>query len=94
MEEEVKQLLDRGLSRIKSSTSIDQLFTSLAATLCELAFLQIGFVPRGHWRVDRIPLIAQNWRLTPVRTVQYVQSPTQRAAQARIRQRKLPNGET
>jgi hypothetical protein len=90
----IRRLLDRGLSRIESSTSIDQLFASLAATLGELAFLQIGFVPRGHSRLDRIPLITKNWRLDPVRSIQYVQSSAQRATQARIRKRSAQNGET
>ena len=58
--DEVKSLLDHGVSRVEMSASVDQLFASLAATFGELAFLQVGFVPRGHWRVDRIPLIAGN----------------------------------
>lgn len=77
-------LLERGTSRVKSSKSIDDLFASLVATLGELAFLQIGFVPKGHRRLDRVPLIPQNWKLDLVRTVQYVQSPAQRLAQTRV----------
>jgi hypothetical protein len=86
--EEVKHLLDHGTTRIAACKSIDQLFASLAATLGELAFLQIGFVPIPHYRVDRIPLVAKNWKLDPVRTVQYVQSPAQRATQVRLRKRR------
>ena len=72
---EVKDLLVHGRSRIDSAKSIDELFAALAATLVELSFLQVGFVPKGHIRVDRVALTAQNWRLDPVRSVQYVQSP-------------------
>jgi hypothetical protein len=91
---EVKHLLDHGISRIELSSSIDELFASVAATFGELAFLLVGFVPNGHSRVDRIPLIAQNWKLDPLRSVQYVQSPAQRARQARVRKRGSENGET
>jgi hypothetical protein len=92
--DEVKSLLDHGVSRVEMSASVDQLFASLAATFGELALLQVGFVPRGHSRVDRVPLIAQNWKLDPVRSVQYVQSAVQRATQARLRKRGTQNGET
>lgn len=78
-------LLDRGVSHVNLSKSIDELFATLSATLAELAFLQIGFVPKGHLHLASIPLIPKNWKLDAVRTVQYVQSPAQRATQTRIR---------
>ena len=90
--EEVRLLLEYGLSLIDLSDSIDELFASLAATLGELSFLQIGYVPKGHSREDRIPLIAPNWKLDRVRTVQYVQSPKQRAEQAQTEKMKISNG--
>src|SRR5438046_667970 len=89
---EVKLLLDHGVSRVRLAASVDELFASLAATFAELAFLQVGLIPKGHWRVERIPLVASNWKLDAVRSVQYVQSPTQRATQARLRKRGRQDG--
>ena len=39
--DEVKSLLDHGVSRVEMSASVDQLFASLAATFGELAFLSL-----------------------------------------------------
>jgi hypothetical protein len=89
---DVAQLLDHGDSRLAKATSIDELFASLCATLGELAFLQIGFVPRGHYRAKRIPLVARNWRMNPVRSVQYVQSAKQRETQERLTKRRRNGG--
>ena len=80
--EEFSRLIERGKSRIQASKSIDELFASLCATLGELSFLQLGLVPQAHRMVERIPLIVQNWKLDSFRTVQYVQTPQQRKAQA------------
>lgn len=91
---EVQDLLTRGLSRIKSVKSIDELFASLAATLGELAFLQLGFVPRGHYKEEWIPMVLGNWKLTPVRTVQYVQSRKQLAAQEKMKRSRKRAGES
>jgi hypothetical protein len=85
----VQDLLARGRDRARSAKSIDELLAGLAATLGELAFLQLGFVPRGHYREERIALVASNWKLnSPVRTVQYVQSRRQLAAQEEMRRRR------
>jgi hypothetical protein len=80
---EFDRLMQAGRTRISASTSIDELFAVMSATLGELAFLQLGLVPQGHYQVERIPLIAQNWKLDLFRTVQYVQTPEQRKAQVR-----------
>jgi hypothetical protein len=82
--QEVKSLLARGVERLTSAMSIDELHAAAAATLGELALLQLGFIPRGHYRLETVPLTARNWKLNPVRTVQYVQSAKQRATQKRL----------
>jgi hypothetical protein len=91
---EINDLLQVGSERIMSVKSIDELHASLAATLGELAFLQIGFVPRGHINVECVPLITKNWRLDCVRTVQYVQSTNQRKLQVSLLKKKRNNGKT
>ena len=91
--EEVKSLLTHGVERIATATSIDELHAAVAATLGELAFLQLGFIPRGHHRVDTVPLAIRNWRMNPVRTVQYVQSAEQRATQKRLSKPSWDDGE-
>ncbi len=92
--QEVSELLTHGIKRLTSAKSIDELHAAAAATLGELAFLQIGFVPRGHYRVANVPLIGRNWKMNPVRTVQYVQSAEQRAAQKRLSKSKAKDDET
>lgn len=87
---QVQELLKHGCARIELAKSIDEVFAALAATLGELAFLQLGFVPQGHYLEMRIPLRKNNWKLDPVRTVQYVQSNQQRATQERMK--KLKDG--
>lgn len=86
--QEVSDLLTHGIKRLTTAKSIDELHAAAAATLGELAFLQLGFVPRGHDRVANVPLIGRNWKMNPVRTVQYVQSAEQRAAQKCLSQSK------
>lgn len=79
--QEVSDLLARGCKRLRHAKSIDELHAVAAATLGELAFLQLGFVPRGHHNTDNLSLTSRNWKMNAVRTVQYVQSKEQRATQ-------------
>jgi len=82
--QEVSDLLAHGCQRLRHVKSIDELHAVAAATLGELAFLQLGFVPRGHHNTDNISLTSRNWKMDAVRTVQYVQSKEQRATQERL----------
>lgn len=91
---EVKELLTHGVQRLKTAKSVDELHAVAAATLGELAFLQLGFIPRGHHRAETIPLSLRYWRMNPVRTVQYVQSAKQRETQSRLAKSKPGNRET
>jgi hypothetical protein len=91
---ELSELLTHGIKRLTTAKSIDELHAAAAATLGELAFLQLGFVPKGHCHAANVPLIARNWKMSPVRTVQYVQSAEQRAAQKRLSKSKVKDDET
>jgi hypothetical protein len=91
--QDVRSLLTHGVKRLASARSIDELHAAAAATLGELTFLQLGFVPRGHYRVEAVPLATRNWRLNPIRTVQYVQSAKQRATQKRLSKSGRNDGE-
>jgi len=82
--EEINAEIEHGILRAESSSEIDELFSGLAATLAKVVFLQIGFVPRGHRSVERVALTPRNWKLNPVRSVQYVQNEQQRATQKRL----------
>lgn len=92
--QEVNELLTQGIKRLTIVKSIDELHAAAAATLGELAFLQLGFVPRGHYSVENVPLTGRNWKMNPVRTVQYVQSAEQLAAQKRLSKSRIENDET
>lgn len=82
--QEVSDLIAHGYTRLQHAKSIDELHAVAAATLGELAFLQLGFVPRGHHNTDNIPLTSRNWKMNAVRTVQYIQSKEQRDTQERL----------
>jgi hypothetical protein len=83
--DQLHELVAQGTARVKAAKFIDVLHADVAATLGELAFFQLGYVPSSHAHQDRVPLIPQRWRLDPVRSVQYVQSLEQRATQERLR---------
>ena len=86
---EVADLIDRGLSRIKAAPSVPELHAGLAATLGELAFLQIGLIPEHAGRRSAPPINSTDWNLAFVRSVQYVQSAQQKLDAARIRKRRF-----
>ena len=86
--DEFHDLINKGASSVESSSEIDELFASLAATLGQLVFLQIGFLPHAHRTMERVPLTVSHWKLNLIRSVQYVQSEDQRRTQFRITKRK------
>ena len=85
---EVDELLGRGLSRIKAAPSIGELHAGLAATLGELAFLQVGAVPEYSGRTSSPPVNSPYWHLGFIRSVQYVQTPLQSAQASKLRARR------
>ena len=80
---EIQTQILLGISRLSSSSEIDEMFSCLAATLARITFLQVGFIPTGHREIDRVPIAPRHWKLDLVRSVQYVQNSTQRLAQQR-----------
>lgn len=90
---EINAEIEHGISLVESCSEIDELFSCLSATLTKVVFLQIGFVPRGHRSVSRVALTPRNWKLNPVRSVQYVQNEQQRATQERLLKARGPRRE-
>lgn len=75
----------RDLARIAKDT--DDLVAAFTATLLEQVFLQLGHAPcRKTSRT--VTLKAENWRLDGFRTVQIVQTPSQREALFMSKQRR------
>lgn len=81
---QITALLQHGIGRVKAAKTIDEIHAAAAASFGELAFLQLGFIPIGHNLSENVPLTVINWKLNPVRTVQYVQSVEQRKTQTRL----------
>lgn len=71
---------------IRDTRFVDELFGSMAAALTEIAFLQLGHIPSVKARKTP-PLSRGVWKLDEHRSVQYVQTPAQRAAQSTQKQR-------
>jgi hypothetical protein len=90
--DEIRDILKLGRRHIATSRSVTALFAHLSATLTRLVFIQIGFLPLGHYRDRVVPLTAKRWKLDPVRTVQYVQSADQRATAQCLHQRRKTAG--
>ena len=91
---EVQAEIGQGIARIKLCSEISALFANLSATLTYIVFLQIGFIPLGHRNRSTIPLKRGNWKLSTVRTVQYVQTEQQRELQSRLRVTRKQRAET
>jgi len=85
---EIQGHVQHGISCIEASPEIDELFSTLAATLARITFLQIGFIPIGHRSIDRASLTPNLWKLDLVRSVQYVQNDEQRKTQRQLMTRR------
>jgi hypothetical protein len=90
--EEVTDTIDFGLKTIGLAKSIDQLFSSLAATYARLSFLQLGLRP-NRWRGNG-SLQKQDWKLSAYRTVQYVQTERQKRNHETIEKRRKSHDHT
>lgn len=75
-----------GINLISSAGEISDLFSSLAATLTRIAFIQIGSMPDHRAQRKTVPLAKDWWTLSHFRSVQYVQSRVQRAALDEVRE--------
>jgi len=85
--EEIDNILELGRRRVAASKSVTALFAHLAATLTQLVFIQLGFLPRQ--RKDTIPLTKRWWTLNSVRSVQYVQNNNQRKTAQELRDKRI-----
>lgn len=86
---EIGSILELGKTQIAESKTITGLYACLSATLAQLVFLQIGFLPLGRQQKETIPLTKEWWTLTSVRTVQYVQNNKQRHTAQRFRNKRI-----
>lgn len=78
--DDVREVIERGKKALKSQDTIADLFATLAATLIELSFTQMGGMPRRMYPPKTIPLDARYWTFDGLRSVQYVQTAEQRNA--------------
>ena len=86
---DIDSILELGKTQIAESKTTTELFASLSATLSQIVFLQIGFLPLGRQQKETIPLTKEWWTLTSVRTVQYVQNNEQRHTAQGLRNKRI-----
>ena len=72
--------IEHGKNRVNSSKDFEQLFASLAASLGEISFLQLGMMPMRSTQKNITVRHPSNWKLDCYRSVQYVQNAEQLAA--------------
>ena len=86
--DDVREVIERGKKALKSSDTIADLFATLAATLIELSFTQMGGMPHRRYPPKTIPLDPRYWSFDGLRSVQYVQTAEQRK-RAQVEQDRL-----
>ena len=84
--DEIINTVKTGVNLISSACEISDLFSSLAATLTRVAFIQIGSMPDHRAQRKTVRLTKEWWTLSHFRSVQYVQSRVQRAALDEMRE--------
>jgi hypothetical protein len=85
---EITDAVKLGVKLISSADHISDLFSSLAATLTRIAFVQIGCMPNHRSQQRTVPLTREWWTLSHFRSVQYVQSGAQKAALVQLREKR------
>lgn len=85
---EITDAVELGVKLISSADHISDLFSSLAATLTRIAFVQIGCMPNHRSQQKTVPLTREWWTLSHFRSVQCVQSETQKAALVQLREKR------
>jgi hypothetical protein len=78
--EAIEKILNHGRDRVKGARTAADLFAGLTATLTEIVFTQLGFMPTRSRHSKKVPLAKGYWEMNNFRTVQYVQTPAQRKA--------------
>jgi hypothetical protein len=78
--DDVREVIEHGKKALKSGDTIADLFATLAATLIELSFIQMGGMPHRRHPPKTIPLDPRYWTFDGLRSVQYVQTAEQQKA--------------
>jgi hypothetical protein len=76
----IESVLNHGRERVKGARTAPDLVAGLTATLIEVVFTQIGFMPTRARRDEMVPLKKEFWEMNNFRTVQYVQTSEQKEA--------------
>jgi len=74
---ELAAQVEHGKNLIKLSKDFEQLFASLAGSLGNISFLQLGLIPTRLTQDSVTLRHTSNWKLDSYRSVQYVQNQTQ-----------------
>lgn len=85
---EIKDTVTVSINLISSADHISDLFSSLAATLTRIVFVQIGCVPNHRLAHRTVRLTKEWWTLSRYRSVQYVQNEAQKAALIQVREQR------
>ena len=75
--EELHLLVEFGQGSIKRAENTEMIFASLAASLANISFHQLGFVPSNVLQKQVTLRHKSNWTLDAFRSVQYVQNKKQ-----------------
>jgi hypothetical protein len=78
--EAIEEVLDQGSAHVNAARTAADLFAGLTATLTEIVFTQLGFMPTRSRRSEMVSLKKEYWEMNNFRSVQYVQSPEQKKA--------------
>jgi len=71
---EIESNIERGIKHLNLVNSIDEIISVVAATLINVSFLQIGFMPKRAGNDMNVSFRKSNWQLDEFRTVAYLQS--------------------
>lgn len=80
-QEQVNFIIDSGLDCLKEADEVDELISILAATILELSFHQVGFIPRRRGSEHARAFRKGSCDLSGFRSVIYVQNNEQKEKQ-------------
>ncbi|WP_020483875.1 hypothetical protein [Methylomonas sp. MK1] len=76
--EEIIKAGNDGINSVKRAGSIDEIISVLAATLIEISFIQVGFMPNRRGEREKVTLKKENWKLNIYRSAIYIQTDEQK----------------
>lgn len=77
--DKVCSCLDRGIDLVNKMDEIDEIISVLAATMIEVSFWQVGFMPKHNGKEVKSPLRKGAWKLNRYRSVVYLQNKEQKS---------------